>query len=68
VKLLIAQPEFAQLNPLYQAAGADLCVYGITTRLPDGTTRSVTTMDAAPTPPLLMQVVKEVDGLWKAVQ
>jgi hypothetical protein len=48
--------------------GADLCVYSVTTRQADGTTRSVTTMDAAPTPALLMQVVKELETLWKLVQ
>ena len=68
VKQLVAQPAFAQLDPYYSAMGADLCVYSVTTRQADGTTRSVTTMDAAPTPPLLMQVIKEVDGFWKLVQ
>ena len=68
VKQLIAQPEFAQLNTLYQAVGADLCVYSITTRQADGSARSITTMDAAPTPPFLMQVIKEVETLWKVAQ
>jgi hypothetical protein len=68
VKQMLAQPAFAQLDTLYQATGADLCVYSITTRQADGTSRSVTTMDAAPTPPLLMQVIKEVDAWWKLVQ
>jgi hypothetical protein len=68
VKQLIAQPEFAQLDPYYSATGADLCVYSVTTRLADGSTRSVTTMDGAPTPPVLMQVVKEVEMLWKVIQ
>jgi hypothetical protein len=53
---LLAQPEFAQLQPLYKAAGADLCVYTITAWR-GGQPFSVTTMDGAETPEFLQQVL-----------
>lgn len=59
---LLAQPEFAQLQPLYQAMGADLCVYTITARR-NGQAFSVTTMDGAESPELLRQVLKETERL-----
>jgi hypothetical protein len=67
LKELLAQPEFAELQPLYQAAGADLCVYTVTTQR-DGQSFSVTTMDAAKTPELLRQVLQELERLRAEVQ
>jgi hypothetical protein len=64
---LLAQPEFKSLRPLYQAMGADLCVYTITARL-DGQTFSVTTMDAAETPDFLQQVIAAADRLRSEIK
>jgi WD40 repeat protein len=47
----------------YQAVGADLCVYRLTTRAADGQARTVTTMDTAQHPPILQQAIQELDGL-----
>ncbi|MBI5564769.1 MAG: hypothetical protein HY870_07740 [Chloroflexi bacterium] len=63
---LLAQSEFAQLQPLYQAMGADLCVYTITAQR-DGKAFSVTTMDGAESPEVLRHVLKEVERLRGAV-
>lgn len=64
---LLTQPEFKSLRPLYQAMGADLCVYTITVRL-DGQTFSVTTMDAAETPDFLQQVIAAADRLRNEIK
>ena len=63
----LAQPEFAQLQPLYQAMGADLCVYTITARR-DGQPFSVTTMDGADTPEFLQQVLTAAAHLRELVK
>jgi WD40 repeat protein len=60
---LLAQPEFTDTQALYQAMGADLCVYSLTMRAADGQSRTVTTMDTAQHPPILQQVIHELDGL-----
>jgi hypothetical protein len=59
---LLASSEFAELQPLYQAAGADLCVYTITARR-NGEPFSITTMDGAATPEFLAQILQEVERL-----
>ena len=60
LSLKLFSPDFAALQPLYQAAGADLCVYTITLPAMDSPERSVTTMDAAPTPPFLAELIGEL--------
>ncbi len=59
---LLAQPEFDQVQPLYQAMGADLCVYTLTTRRA-GQPFTVTTMDSADHPEVLTRLVKELERL-----
>ncbi len=59
---LLARPEFARLQSLYQSMGADLCVYTITVQR-EGRSFSVTTMDGAEPPELLREVLKEVQRL-----
>jgi hypothetical protein len=63
---LLMQPEFRQLRPLYQALGADLCVYTIAAQL-SGQTFSVTTMDAAETLDVLQQVIAAADRLRNGI-
>ncbi len=65
---LLASPEFVKLQPLYQAVGADLCVYTITATLGDGSTRTVETMDAAPTPDFLAGLIKQLGSLRTRVR
>jgi hypothetical protein len=60
---LIAKPEYNNLQTAYQAMGADLFVYRITTRTNDGKTRTVMTMDAATHPDILTQVISELNTL-----
>lgn len=65
---MLAQPDFAQLEPLYQASGADLFVYTLTARDQNGQTRTVTTMDAAKTPPFLGQLITILEQLRMQVK
>lgn len=58
LRQLLASPEFAKLQPRYQAMGADLFIYDIS--VPGGTPARVQTMDGAETPPVLEQVIKEL--------
>ncbi len=60
---LLAQPAFADVRAEYQAVGADLCIYRLTTRAADGQPRTVTTMDTAQHPPILQQAIQELDSL-----
>ena len=64
---LLAQPEFAELQPLYQAVGDDLCVYTITARRA-GQPFSVTTMDGAATPEFLQQVIDAAARLRRRIK
>jgi glucose/arabinose dehydrogenase len=64
---LLAGPEFAALDPKYQAAGADLFTYKVT--VPGGKKpRTVVTMDGAPTPEVLNQVLVELGKLRMQVK
>ncbi len=63
LKQLFAQAEFANLQPLYQATGADLCTYRITALTSNAQARVVTTMDAAKHPEILNQVLAELTKL-----
>lgn len=65
---MLAQPEFTQLEPLYQASGADLFVYTLTARDQNGHPRTVTTMDAAKTPPFLGQLIAILEQLRTQVK
>jgi len=62
---LFTSPEFAQLKPMYQASGADLCAYEVTANLGDGKVKRVLTMDAAETPVLLQRTVDALETLRK---
>jgi len=62
---LIASPEFAQLKAQYQAMGADLFTYDIT--VPGGRPGHVVTMDGVENPPVLEQVIQELNRLRQAV-
>lgn len=62
---LIASPEFAQLQAQYQAMGADLFTYDIT--VPGGKPGHVVTMDGVENPPVLEQLIQELNRLRKAV-
>jgi hypothetical protein len=64
---LLSSAEYVRLKPLYQAMGADLCVYNVVSQV-DGKVQSVTTMDAAPTPPILQQVIDLLGQMTKPVQ
>jgi hypothetical protein len=57
--------EFSDLKPIYQAAGADLCVYTITRKLSGGKEQSVTTMDAAEYPQILKDAIVVLAKLTK---
>jgi hypothetical protein len=65
---LIEKPEYNNLQVSYQAMGADLFTYRITTRTTDGKTRTVTTMDAAKHPEILGQVIAELNALRTLVR
>jgi hypothetical protein len=60
---LFAQAEFANLQPLYQATGADLCTYRVTALMSNGRAHVVATMDAAKHPEILNQVLAELTKL-----
>ena len=60
---ILADPALRDVQPLYAANGADLCVYRVTARLPDGRTIVSTTMDAAAPPPVLSRLVAELENL-----
>src|SRR5262249_16800090 len=62
---LIASPEFAQLQARYQAMGADLFTYDIT--VPGGRPGHGVTMDGFENPPVLEQVIQELNRLRQAV-
>lgn len=64
---LLNQPEFAGLQPLYQAVGDDLCVYTVTARRA-GQSFSVTTMDGAATPEFLQQVIDAAARLRRRIK
>jgi hypothetical protein len=59
---LLAQPEFAELQPMYKAVGADLCTYTLTVKYQDKSF-SVTTMDGAETPEVLRQALSRAAQL-----
>jgi hypothetical protein len=63
LRTLLADPEWEQVLPEYQAMGADLCVYAFTIPVPDGPAREVRTMDAAQPPPIVEQLREEMDRL-----
>jgi hypothetical protein len=59
---LLSNPEFAALDPRYQAAGADLFVYEI--MVPNaGKPRQIVTMDGANNPPILDQLLEQLGKL-----
>ncbi len=60
---LLADPAYAGLASNYQATGADLCIYTITSAGPDGAPRTVVTMDAAQAPAILDRVLAELQRL-----
>lgn len=62
---LIASPQFAQLQAEYRAIGADLFTYEIT--VPGGTPGHVVTMDGVENPPVLEQLIQELNRLRQAV-
>jgi hypothetical protein len=64
---LLASPDFAQLQPAYSAAGADLFVYEVTVPTV-GSPRTIVTMDAAPTPPVLARTLAELGRLRALVR
>ncbi|CAG0933410.1 hypothetical protein TFLX_03048 [Thermoflexales bacterium] len=64
---LLAQPEFAELEALYQAVGDDLCVYTITARRA-GQSFAITTMDGAATPEFLQQVIDAAARLRRRIK
>jgi hypothetical protein len=61
---LLASPEFAALDARYPAMGADLYVYEISVpNTKNGKPQKVVTMDGASNPPVLDQVLAEVQKL-----
>lgn len=60
---MLSAQEFSQLEDRYQAGGADQFVYQVTAHDSSGKLRTVTTMDGAPTPPLLGQLIAILDQL-----
>jgi hypothetical protein len=62
---LLASPEYAKLQGQYKAMGADLFVYDIT--VPGGTPGHVQTMDGAEAPPILGQIIQELNDLRKQI-
>ena len=59
---LLASPEFAALNTRYSAIGADMFVYEISV---PGSGKKVVTTDGAKNPPVLEQVLAELQQLLK---
>ena len=68
VRRMLEQNGFSELDELYQAAGADLFVYVITARDSSGKPKTVTTMDAANTPPYLGQLIAMLNQLRAQVK
>ena len=68
VRRMLEQKDFSELDELYQAAGADLFVYVITARDSSGKPKTVTTMDAANTPPYLGQLIAMLNQLRAQVK
>lgn len=64
---LVSSDEFAQLQPLYRADGADLLTYEITVTS-GGTQQRVVTMDGARHPQVLGQVLTELAKLRAQVR
>jgi hypothetical protein len=62
---LIASPEFAKLQAQYGVAGADQFTYDIT--VPGDRPGHVVTMDGVENPPVLEQVIRELNRLRQAV-
>ena len=65
---LLTSPAYNNLQASYQADGADLFTYRVTTRTSDGKTRTVTTMDAAKHPEIFGQVIAELNALRTLVK
>jgi hypothetical protein len=63
---LLASPEFAALEPSYEAAGADLILYSIS--VPGRPQPTVETVDSAQHPPVLSQVIDELEKLVVKVE
>lgn len=68
VRRMLEQEDFGELQPLYRAVGADLFTYTITARDSNGNVKTVTTMDTAPAPPYLGQLIAMLDQLRAQVK
>jgi hypothetical protein len=67
LRKLLSSPEFAALEPRYQAMGADLFVYELT--VPGGAKpQKVVTMDGANNPAILSQTLEELRKLREQVR
>lgn len=64
---LLAQPDFATLEPDYPAMGADLIVYTVIARDAAGSTRRVSTMDSAKPPEYLGRLIGMFEQLRSIV-
>jgi hypothetical protein len=60
LKQLVGSPEFAALDPVYKASGADLFTYQITV---PGMGKTIVTMDGAAAPAVLGQVLAKLEAL-----
>lgn len=68
LRRMFEQKDFGELEPLYQAAGADLFVYTVTARDTNGKIKTVTTMDAAKTPSYLGVILSMLNQLRAQVK
>ncbi|HZQ09574.1 MAG TPA: hypothetical protein VFD70_23555 [Anaerolineae bacterium] len=68
VRRMLEQKDFGELQPTYSASGADLITYTITARDSTGAPKTVVTMDSAPHPPFLGQLIVMLDQLQAAVR
>jgi hypothetical protein len=62
LRQLLASPEFAALSSRYTAMGADLIIYAISV---PGSGKNVVTMDGAKNPPVLDQLLADLQPLLK---
>lgn len=68
LKQRIAQVDWAQLKPRYQVGGADMFNYTVTVTQPNGAASTVTTMDTAPHPAALQQLLTALDQIAQQAQ
>lgn len=67
LRRMLESQEFADLEPLYRAVGADLITYSISSRDRNGNMKTVVTMDGATYPDFLGQLIQMFEQLRELV-